>query len=170
MDRAPGPKRDRRQELERLAGLDLQAISPGDRGQDKHGLHHGEVVADADARPVAEREIGATRQPLDQVVVPALGPEGLGVVEPAAVAVDQPLIMKIWFPWGRGSRRSRSRPGPRGRCPRRADTAASIRGRPTRCTAGSGRRRRWATDRRGRRAARRRGVRAFRRLGEQVEE
>src|SRR5580698_6699596 len=51
-----GTKRDRRQELECLAGLDRQAIPAGDRGEDKHSLHHREVIADADARPIAERE------------------------------------------------------------------------------------------------------------------
>ena len=52
-----GPKRDRRQELEGLSGLNLQMKSPRDRGQKKHGFHHGEVVADADSRAIAEGKI-----------------------------------------------------------------------------------------------------------------
>ena len=72
-------------------GSTTQAIAPRDRRQDEHGLHHGEVVADADPRAVAEREVRATGEPLDQVVVPTLGPEDLGVFEPAAVAVHEPL-------------------------------------------------------------------------------
>jgi hypothetical protein len=83
-----GTKRDRRQELECLAGFDRQAILAGDCGQDEHGLHQGEVIADADARAIAEREVSATWQALDQVVIPSLRTEGLGVVEPAGIAVN----------------------------------------------------------------------------------
>ena len=48
----------------------------------------GEVVADADPRAAAEREIGVSRNPLDQSVGPALGAERFGVVEPSGIAVD----------------------------------------------------------------------------------
>jgi len=60
MDWVSGPKCDRREELERLSRLDLEAKSPRDRGQQKHGLHHREVIANADPRPITEGKICAT--------------------------------------------------------------------------------------------------------------
>ena len=66
-----GAEGDRGEEFECLAGQDAQAIALGDGGQDENPLHHREVIADANARAVAEREVGAARQPLDQVIGPA---------------------------------------------------------------------------------------------------
>ena len=73
------------------SGASASRYLPGDRRQQQGGLHQGEVVADADPRAAAEGEIGVAGDPLQQAVGPALGAEGLGIVEPARVAVDDPL-------------------------------------------------------------------------------
>ncbi len=54
-------------------------------------LHQGEIVADADPRTAAEGEIGVAVNPLKRAVSPALGTKRLGIVEPAAIAMDHPL-------------------------------------------------------------------------------
>ena len=72
------------------SGASLSRYSLGDRRQDQRGLHQGEVVADADPRAAAEGEVGVAVNPLHQAVLPPLGTKRLGIVEPAAVAVDRP--------------------------------------------------------------------------------
>src|SRR5262249_32626807 len=87
----PGAQGDRGVQSENLAGLGGQAMALDERRKQENRFHHGEVVADADPRPVVEREIRAAREPSGEVAIPALGAERLGIVEPAWVAVQDPL-------------------------------------------------------------------------------
>ena len=62
-DAVPGPQRDRRPRLDGASGTSRTRNALADRRQHQHRLHHREGVADADARPAAEREVGELRQP-----------------------------------------------------------------------------------------------------------
>ena len=55
------PDRDQALRLDRMAGLEAQAIALGDRRQDQRAFRHGERRADADARAGAERQVGEAR-------------------------------------------------------------------------------------------------------------
>ncbi len=61
-----------------------------DRREKQRAGKRREGLADADARPGAEREVGEGRDPLRAPLVPSLGTELLGVGVPAGVAVDDP--------------------------------------------------------------------------------
>jgi uroporphyrin-III C-methyltransferase/precorrin-2 dehydrogenase/sirohydrochlorin ferrochelatase len=55
------PDCDQALRLDRMAGLETQAIALRDRRQDQHAFGHGERRADADARAGAERQVGEAR-------------------------------------------------------------------------------------------------------------
>src|SRR5215468_3289738 len=73
-----------------LPGLQGEPKALSDRGQDQHGFHRRERVADALARAPAEREIREARQAAGEIAGPALGTEGFGVIEPSAIAMHDP--------------------------------------------------------------------------------
>src|SRR5437868_2116205 len=58
---APGSEGDERLHLDASAGNRTQAKAPGEARDDGQGLEHREVIADALARPAAEREVGERR-------------------------------------------------------------------------------------------------------------
>src|ERR671916_564767 len=76
-------EREGREHLDLLAGEEAQAEAAGDGREEEHGLHRGEVVADAEARAAAEGEVGVTWDARDGLFAPALGAEGRRVFEPA---------------------------------------------------------------------------------------
>src|SRR5262249_3601823 len=86
----PPPPREGRRRGDALAGYEGGPEPLRDRGQDQHGLHHGEAVADALAGAAAERQVSEAREPTGGVVCPALGTERLGLVEPACIPVYRP--------------------------------------------------------------------------------
>jgi uroporphyrin-III C-methyltransferase / precorrin-2 dehydrogenase / sirohydrochlorin ferrochelatase len=55
------PDRDQALRLDRMAGLEAQAITLRDRRQDQDAFFHGECGADADARAGAEGQVGEAR-------------------------------------------------------------------------------------------------------------
>jgi uroporphyrin-III C-methyltransferase/precorrin-2 dehydrogenase/sirohydrochlorin ferrochelatase len=55
------PDCDQALRLDRMAGLEAQAIALCDRRQDQHAFGHGERRADADTRAGAERQVGEAR-------------------------------------------------------------------------------------------------------------
>src|SRR5689334_12697492 len=69
----------------------FEARAREDRPEHDLHLEHREVVADAGPRAAAERKVGEAREPLREAVPPALGPELVGLREPALVVVHYPL-------------------------------------------------------------------------------
>jgi uroporphyrin-III C-methyltransferase / precorrin-2 dehydrogenase / sirohydrochlorin ferrochelatase len=53
--------RDQALRLDRMTGLEAQAVALGDRRQNQRAFRHGERSADADARAGAERQVGEAR-------------------------------------------------------------------------------------------------------------
>mmetsp|Transcript_4997 Transcript_4997/g.18210 ORF Transcript_4997/g.18210 Transcript_4997/m.18210 type:complete len:652 (-) Transcript_4997:1402-3357(-) len=82
------PQRDRQPRLGGgcIAGLELESLQQ-QRGNQRH-LQHREVLAQADARALAEGQVGAARH-LRRAGHEALRPVGLGLGPPARVAVQQ---------------------------------------------------------------------------------
>ena len=75
----------------RMAGPHAETIALGNRRQGQHGFHHGEAVADANARAAAEGKISELRQAVGLVIGPALRPKFLRLLMEARVAVHHPL-------------------------------------------------------------------------------
>src|SRR5262249_26437928 len=69
-DAARRAKRDRRQWYNGPVPVQFEPKPTNDRGEDQHGLHHGKLIADANAGPAAERDIGEARQRPGEFVAP----------------------------------------------------------------------------------------------------
>src|SRR5450759_243829 len=67
--------------FDRLAGDQVEAGALGKRGEQQVALHHGEVEANADARPRSEGDVGIARKLLLPFRREALGIETLGLWE-----------------------------------------------------------------------------------------
>ena len=85
------PKRDRGRELKPLTWQEIDPKALRHGGEHHRRLHHGEVIADADPRAAAEREIGEARELLRALGPEAFRVEALWVGKPARISVNDPL-------------------------------------------------------------------------------
>ena len=88
---APGAARaqgNQGQHFYPVAGVVADAPALPDGGEDHFDFHPGESIADALAGAAAERKVGVAGQPGAELGRPAVGPEFVGSVKPAGIALN----------------------------------------------------------------------------------
>ena len=87
LDSVLGAQSHERLQDDALAGHELQTPSLRNCGQHQHGLHPGELLADALPRAPAKGEVGKLRQRCFEFRRPAIGIEAFWIGEEPGVAV-----------------------------------------------------------------------------------
>src|SRR5262245_9321025 len=87
LDTVLGTQRDKRNRLNRLPCGDRETIALRNRGKHQARFHQGKLVADADTRTAAKREVGILRNALLKITFPALRREAFRFGEVALAAM-----------------------------------------------------------------------------------
>ena len=80
-------ERHHRLRNDRVTGNEPQPPALRDRRRDQRELHPGEGFANAPSCAATERKVRERHQPLPELRGPAVGPETIGVIEEASVAL-----------------------------------------------------------------------------------